>query len=424
MIDKTDKIGKAGVVGAAGAWTHGSGSFAALVQNGPRRYPGAVEASPSPDVLESPRPAPWARRLADIGGGLLGEVGPWVESADPELRVAGRSRLLCTGLAELALVSYRALGGTGRADDVGVAAALLSLLTKIDDQVIDDWAFHGGMAIDRLALRERTERYLAPTLRSIREASPATDEPRCAMAAELGRRIRRLGSDPARRARLLETIARGWAIQVKAVATFTAHPREVTEAEVADVTANISGLWLTMIAMVGTLPDDAARPLSSSEERAFLGYGGHIQRADALADLARDVADGLVSTVPGLHNWRERGATYLDTCVAGEPRPLYEMTAETGADRACLPTATDLDRLDAQLAGLGELPSLLRWIHGFLLGRYLAHPACRRSARDPRFAPFTWRSTPSPEPDAAAGPDSILAYLDDESTGVTRCSAR
>jgi|ETNmetMinimDraft_26_1059896.scaffolds.fasta_scaffold55141_2 hypothetical protein len=81
--------------------------------------------------------ADWATHLAATGAPLVGELAPWVDPADPDHRVSDRSRLLCAGLAQLALACYQALGGSRQPREVAAAAALLSLLTKIDDQVID-----------------------------------------------------------------------------------------------------------------------------------------------------------------------------------------------------------------------------------------------------------------------------------------------
>jgi hypothetical protein len=70
---------------------------------------------------------------------------------------------------------------------------MLSLLTKIDDQVIDALEFHGGPPAcgrDLQALERKTRAYLAPTLASIRSGRPDTAQPRCVLAAALGRRLR------------------------------------------------------------------------------------------------------------------------------------------------------------------------------------------------------------------------------------------
>ena len=377
-----------------------------------------------PLIPDPPEGADWATRLAITAAPLVAELTPWVEPADPDHRVADRSRLLCAGLAELALACYQALGGSRRCDEVAAAAALLSLLTKIDDQVIDGPAFHGGRHTDRRALRKATTRYLAPTLQSLREAVPATSEPRCRLAAELGRRLQQLAADPGRLAELEETIASGWAIQVDAVATFTAHPGRVSSESVAQVTANISGVWLLMISMVGTLPGDANRALSADERQAFFGYGGFIQRADALADLARDVADGLVATVPGLAAWRRAGEAYLDVCDRVDVDRLYGLAADTDADLACLPPAGALDALDLRLAGLGSLASLLRWIEGFLLSRYLVHPRCRRRPSDPLFAELPLATAADSGQNPPPEPESILGYASPAATEKDPCSAR
>jgi hypothetical protein len=361
-------------------------------------------------LIPTPGARDWASRLAATGAPLAAYLAPWVDPADPDHRVADRSRLLCAGLAQLALACYRALGGSRQRAEVAAAAALLSLLTKIDDQVIDGPAFHGGRRTDRRELRERTTRYLAPTLQSLRQATPATAEPRCGLAAELGRRLRELADDGERLAELEATIARGWAIQVEAVATFTAHPGSVSEDQVAEVTANISGAWLLMISMVGTLPADASRVLTGDEQGAFFGYGGSIQRADALADLSRDVADGLVATVPGLRAWQGAGEVYLAACDRVDVDRLYEIAAATDADLACLPGTATLDTLDRRLADLGALPSLLRWIGGFLLSRYLVHPRCRRRPDDPRFAGLALATTDDNGQNPPPEPDSILGY--------------
>ena len=368
--------------------------------------------------------ADWAGRLAGAGAPLLAELMPWVADADPEGRVADRSRMLCAGLSELATACYRSLGGERHTAPLASAAALLSLLTKIDDQEIDGAPFHGGRGTDRALLRERTTRYLAPTLDSLRDARAATPEPRCQLAAELGRRLVTLDPAGDRRADLLATVARGWAIQVEAVATFTAHPGATTGEQVARVTADISGVWLMMIAMVGTLPADARRGLSPDERRAFLSYGGWIQRADALADLGRDVADGLIATVPGLHSWEHAGDSYLRACDDVDLPALYGLTATVGADAACVPPAGALAALDARLAGLGELPALLRWIHAFLLSRYLAHPACRRSGREPAFARHALAPALHVGQNDPADHESVLGYVNPAAVEDDPCSAR
>ncbi len=340
----------------------------------------------------------WPGRLLRTGREQLHRLAGAVDAADPRSTVSPRSRLLCAGLAELARVTHAAVGGDpGRALAMR-AASLLSLLTKLDDQVIDGPAFHGGHRTDRGTLRRRTRTYLAPTLASIRTAAPATDESRCALAAELGQTLRAPGVLPDRRAHLLEVIARGWEIQVDAVAILTAHPATADPDEVARVTREISGAWLLMIALCGSLPEDAGRGLTPAEERAFFDLGGPIQRADALADLDKDAAEGLIATVPGLHCWRAGGAAHLDAVSRRDIPALFRAVAACDADRACLPRAGELEQALAALGPLGELPALLAWIHGFLLARYMDHPLCARERAEAPFA--TW-----------AGPADAFAAL-------------
>jgi hypothetical protein len=333
-----------------------------------------------------------AAALVAAGERWLSELGPAVDAADPEGRVEARSRLLCAGLGVLAEAAYRALGGRLHASAVGRAAAMLSLLTKIDDQVIDDLAFHGGASTDRAALRERTRAFLAPTLASIRTASPATDEPRCALAAALGTALRALGgagaTGEARREHLLATIAAGWEIQVTAVAVLTAHPATVTRAEVAAVTRAISGAWLLMIAMVGTLPGDAGRAFSPAEEAEFFAWGSAIQRADALADLAKDLADGHLSSWPGLLLWERAGDAYLDAARRGDAGAVYALVRAHHVDEDSRPGHIESTALVDSLAGLGEVPALLSWILGYLTRRYEEHPLARASASGPPRTPF------------------------------------
>jgi hypothetical protein len=312
--------------------------------------------------------------LLAAGARYLTDLGPAVGAADPDARVEPQSRLLCAALGLLAEAAYRALGGRARAHAVGRAAAMLALLTKIDDQVIDGLPFHGGAGTDRAALRRRTRAFLAPTLASVRASRPTTAEPRCTFAAALGVALCELGGDPARRDHLLATLAAGWEIQVCAVAVLTAHPAAVSRAEVAAVTRAISGAWLLMIAMVGTLPPDASRAFSAAEEGEFFAWGSAIQRADALADLAKDLADGHLASFPGLLLWERAPAAYLDAAHRGDAAELYALVRAHGVDRACLPDAAEAAALERTLGGLGEVPALLQWIHAYLVGRYQAHP--------------------------------------------------
>lgn len=303
--------------------------------------------------------------------------------------VSARSRMLCAGLACLARACYSALGGAVRIDEVGDAAAMLSLLTKIDDQVIDALEFHGGpldRRRDRRALEQRTRRYLAPTLASIREAHPATGEPRCVLAAALGQRLMSLAADRHRLDHVLDTIAFGWEVQVRAVRVLSSDPAAVERAEVEAVTADISGAWLLMITMIGELPEDAARPLAADEIAAFYEWGLHIQTADAFADLGKDTADGLVASRPGFELARRDSSRWRAAFEQADLAPLYRAMVDAEIDLSLLPDPRQVDALGQRLAGLGEVPSWLRWIHGFLSYRWLVHPLCPRDADEPELA--------------------------------------
>ena len=79
-------------------------------------------------------------RLIEIGRLHLKRYEPLLAAADAQGTVSLASRLLCAGcagLAALGLEAYRALGGRDMPADVGTAGAMLALLTKVDDQVID-----------------------------------------------------------------------------------------------------------------------------------------------------------------------------------------------------------------------------------------------------------------------------------------------
>lgn len=353
----------------------------------------------------------WYERLLAAGGAYLDVLGPAVSAADPEGRVAPRSRLLCGALGLLGVAAYQALAAEApersmrREAEVGLAAAALSLLTKVDDEVIDRLEFHGGMATDRRAVRRRTEEFLAPTLASLGTGLAATPEPRCALAAAVGRRLSRLAGSRARLDHMLEVIAEGWRTQVDAVATLSSHPGELSLAEVAGVTRRISGAWLLMIALTGSLPAEAARPFTADEEEAFFDWGLHIQRADALADLQKDVEDGLTSSFAGRLLWEREPSRTLAALRARDAAPLYEMAARHRVDELCLRGGEAPAALAHRLRGLGEVDALLAWIHGFLTYRYLAHPLCRRDPRDPAFRAFHERRAElSLSPEGARAP--------------------
>jgi hypothetical protein len=316
--------------------------------------------------------------LLAAGGRFLASIGPALDEADADGLVSPASRLLFAGLGLLGVEAYRALGGRGREDEVGRAAAMLSLLTKIDDQVIDAPAFHGGAATPRAELRGRVRAFLAPTLASVRAARPASGEPRCAFAAALGEAIRALDPDPARLSRLFDTLAEGWEIQAEAVTVLTSHPADVTRAEVASITRRIGGAWLLMIAMVGALPGEAARALSPDEEEALHAWGFAGQRADALADLEKDLADLHLSSWAGKLLWERAPAAYLDAARRGDARAIYALARDHEVDRDSLPGEAELCALRALLPDLGEVGPLIAWTHAYLARRYLAHPLCAR----------------------------------------------
>jgi hypothetical protein len=310
------------------------------------------------------------RRLA----ALAAELG----RADPAGSVSAASRLLCCALGELGVASYQALGGRTAGEAVGLGAAALALLTKIDDEVIDARAFHGGGLGARDELAAKTRAFLAPTLASLRAAAPARSEPRCGFAAMVGRALRELcapGREP-RLVRLLGAIEQGWEIQVQAVTVLSAAPASVSSAEVVSTSRAISGAWLSMMVLCGALPVDATEPVSEAEIEAIWDWGSFIQRTDALCDLAKDQRDGLGSTYVG---WRAHQSGFGH----GGMRELYHHVAARDIDLECLPSEAERRRLGRALARLGRVSGLLEWIHHMLLGRYLSHDCCARASRLP-----------------------------------------
>ncbi len=327
----------------------------------------------------------------------LERCGSLIATADPQGTVSQPSRILCAGLAVLALEAYRSLGGREHSGDVGIAAAMLSLLTKIDDQVIDSASFHGGMGRESEEVAKRVRARLAPTLESIRTGIPATSEPRCLLAAELGYRLQVMSGSQERLEHLVSVISMGWEIQARGVSTLSRHPGSVSGRRVARASADISGAWLLMITLVGTLPPDTTRSLRSCEEDSFFEWGQYIQQADALADLDKDTRDGLVCTVPGHYAYRQDPDSFLSAVADRDSDSLYALYADTGADLACLPSSDRRHELLAPLADLGQIGPILEWIHGFLLWRYLQHPQCRRVVshqlvRPLLHDPHGWRS--------------------------------
>lgn len=324
--------------------------------------------------------------LMETGQRLGRSLAPAVATADLHGRVSPANVHLCAALGALAVQCARALGATDAdADRAGQAAATLSLVTKIDDQVIDGLQFHGGPDSPRGDLAQRCRGFLDATLRSIRTGAPATPEPRAHLAATLGRALVGLGPHHDRVEALLDEIAAGWSVQVEAVTTLSAHPRTVSLDEVRGVTTAISARWLRMITMVGGLARTAARPLTDDERDAFNGWGDAIQRADALTDLGKDLADGLVSSLPAWHLYRCSPSRWAEACRS--PQAAYRAVAHLDLDILCTTPAATLDALHARQGALGAVPGLLRWIHGFLTWRYLRHPLCARAQTHPAFSP-------------------------------------
>ena len=282
---------------------------------------------------------------------------------------------MCASLGVLAEHAALALGGSASVASVGEAAALLSLLTKVDDEVIDAAAFHGGplRCGGHRALRRRVRSYLAPTLDSVLSGRPARAEARCELAAEVGRRLRGLAADRDRLDRLHAVICAGWETQVRAVDLLSRDPAQSTLSELATVTASISGDWLLMITMVGGLPEDAARDVSDDEMKAFECWGWHIQRADALADFVKDVEDGLANSWAGRTCYARFGAAFRRALARRDSQTLEAMLERCA--EACLPTPGELDASVRDVALLGEVATDLSWIHAMLVGRWQARRA-------------------------------------------------
>ncbi|HEU4407863.1 MAG TPA: anti-sigma factor [Polyangiaceae bacterium] len=338
----------------------------------PDPAPHAAPASPELDAWDGP--------LLRAGERFLGALARPLDDADPGGLVRGPSRLLCSALGLVSQLCYGACGGRDEADEVGLAGAQLALLTKLDDEVIDAPAFHGaGRWPGRARLRAKVLAYLEPTRLSLRAGRPATAEPRARFAASLGARFAALAASPARLGHLLDVVEEGFRVQADAVAILSAPPAAVSLGEVADVTARISGAWLLMIALAGTLPRDA-RPLSPEAEALFYAWGWHVQRADALCDLAKDLGDGLGSTYPLRLLWAHDAALYRRSLASG-PAEVYRQLGAFGFDRACLPEPGEIEALARRSARLGALPSLFRWVQGMLAHRYARHRLARPSAR-------------------------------------------
>lgn len=335
----------------------------------------------------------WHRDLFLTGSRYLEELQLLINQGDPQSLVHSKPKFLCCALAQLSLLCYESLGGRAHMGPVGRAGAMLAILTKIDDQVIDGLPFHGGRSGSFKQVRQKTKDYLAPTLESIKTGRAANSEGRCVLAARLGAELQLLARENHDRLDLLlDWIERGWDIQAEAVATLTRHGSEVTMAQVEKVTRDISGAWLLMISAIGSLPSDAARVLTDDEVEAFYDLGWHIQRADSLADMAKDIGDGLISSYPDKWLYSLDRDAYERCVREANEREVYSLCASLDIDKRCMPEPGEFERGSEALGGLGGLGDLLAWIHGFLTWRYLVHPLSLRTEQTEFFRPFIRRS--------------------------------
>ncbi len=325
-----------------------------------------------------------AEGLGVCGERWYGALEESFRAADERGLVAPRSRVLCAALGALATEAARALGASARdAEAAGLAGAALSLLSKLDDEVIDSLAFHGGPASARDDVEARTRAFLAPTLDAVRagaraetrSASSGTDAARRRFALDVGARLRALAGDAARLEHVLDAIALGWDVQAKAARVLTAAPASVGREEVLAATRSISGAWLGMITLVGELPPSAARAITRDEVDAIWDWGSFIQRADALCDLEKDQRAGLGSTFVGREARRA-----ASSAPAPSTAELYRAVATHDLDLACVPSEAERAGLRARLAPLGGVEPLLGWIFAMLFRRYLEHPLAARNA--------------------------------------------
>jgi hypothetical protein len=305
----------------------------------------------------------YGMRVIDRGRASLGRLGREIDEADPGGSVLPRSRVLCAGLAELATGVLSVLGPRDREHDVTDLAASLSLLTKIDDEVIDSLEFHGGAASARDFVRKKTEIFLDETRRSIETGEAHSPEPRCLLAARVGRRMRDLAASAASHDALLQLVRDGWRTQADAVALLTGDARAADPGEIDRVTRRISGDWLALIAACGTLPSGSS--LSHDEVEAIRDAGAFIQRADALADLEKDQREGLTSTWAACAIARMAPATSLPA--------MYRSAALLDLEREAWPSVAALACVRHRLARFPEIVPALEWIRVMLLSRYRAH---------------------------------------------------
>ena len=314
----------------------------------------------------------------------------WSQSTSfgASIHVSPSSQFLCAALSTLACTCYTSLGGSQHLDLVSQTATQLALLTKIDDDVIDSLPFHQGHHVARDHIIQQTRSYLAPTLSSIHTASAFYQDDRCQLAAALGQNLRTLSSNSKRLRHILSWIDQGWEIQAQAVAILTAHPSLYTLQQVKHISAQISGVWLLMITLVGTLPADATRTLTLEEENAFFTWGEAIQIADALADFKKDLYDKHMCTVPGRLLFQHHGDAYIEWIDHNSLSMLYQSLVTNQVDLACLPAVDFYQSASIPLHNLKETAYLLQWIHGFLTWRYIHAMESQRASDDEKFAPF------------------------------------
>ena len=294
--------------------------------------------------------------------------------------------LLCCGLGLLSLEVYLSLGGKQHIEEVERAAALFSLVSKIDDQRVDARNFHAGL--DKDDVQVRAELYLHATLDSIEAGLPLHDEPRLRLAAALGSTLQDLAGGSSRLERFSQLLDLGVELQVATTTGFTSPPSEVPMDTIEVLTADTPLAWFAAILSIGTLPEDAERGLSSAETEALRAWACYLQWADNLADLEKDLEQGHTSCYLGRSLWEQHPKEYEDAVEKGDWAAVYHLLAEEDLDRSLLPDQEHLEELGEALAELGGLQDLFAWIHRFLITRYVEHRFCARSHRDEEFAAY------------------------------------
>lgn len=320
----------------------------------------------------------WSQRLVAASDAADPALVPWAEGT-----VKPPARRLCGGLSLLAQVTAEDLGASTSADPGAHCGALLAILTKIDDEVIDAMAFHGGRATDRTALGARLTGFLAPTLAAVaRGAADPGAEARVRLAAELGRALQDPRFDQRKVQRLQGVLAEGWAIQDRGVRILTADPATTTRDEVLAVTRDISGAWLWMIALCGALGVEPPHDVLPDEREAVWDWGLWMQSADALSDLHKDLGDGHINSI-ATHRLHEVVGPAMLEWADQEPERIVAEVSARGLDEACLPEDAQVEAIGRRLSRLPQLHGLLSWTHTFLCWRWAHHPL-RRGPLGPR----------------------------------------